>query len=243
VFAWFEQDRHVAMQSLNSGRKPGRPIGGDAAVRNVLLMRARELFLRHGFHDVSTRRIANEAGTTSATIHYHFGDKLGLYRVMVESAVQPFIEDVERLTSGEGAETPDLEALIRAYMTMVAENPWFPMLLVREAFARGGPLRTEFVERFAGRVAPALAVVLRREREQGRVRPDVDPTSAAVSLLGLCVFPFLSLPITGPLLGFRPEGDELHRFIRHTAQLFREGVATRPDRDSAFSTDLRGNGP
>ena len=231
------------MQSLNSGRKPGRPIGGDAAVRNVLLMRARELFLRHGFHDVSTRRIANAAVTTPATIRYHFGDKMGLYRVMIESAVQPFIEDVQRLASGEDAETTDLEALIRAYITMVADNPWFPMLLVREAFAQEGPMRTELVERFAWRIAPALAAVLHRERAQGRLRPDLDLTSAAVSLLGLCVFPFLSLPITGPLLGFRPDGDDLQRFIRHTAQLFREGVAARPEKDRLLSLDARGNRP
>ena len=72
--------------------------------------------------------------------------------------------------------------------------------------------------------------MLRREREQGRLRVDLDPQFAAVSLLSLCVFPFVSLPITGPVLGFRPEGEELDRFISHTAQLFREGVAAHGDR-------------
>jgi hypothetical protein len=61
------------------------------------------------------------------------------------------------------------------------------------------------------------------------LRADVDPKLAAVSMLSLCVFPFVSLPITGPVLGFRPEGSELDRFISHTTRLFREGIAARPE--------------
>jgi TetR/AcrR family transcriptional regulator len=107
---------------------------------------------------------------------------------------------------------PDLEDLIRAYMQMVAANPWFPALVLREVLAQDGPMRTQFIERFATRTAPALVAVLRRERQQGALRDDLDARFAAVSLLGLCVF------------RFRPEGDELDRFIEHTARLFRHGV-------------------
>lgn len=112
-----------------------------------------------------------------------------------------------------------------AYMRMVAANPWFPALIIQEVLARNGRMRGEFIERFAARTAPALVAVLRREREQGKLRVDLEPRFAAVSLLSLCVFPFVSLPITGPVLGFRPEGDDLDRFISHTTQLFRDGVA------------------
>lgn len=208
-----------------SSRRPGRPTGGDAAVRATLLERSRELFLQQGFGNVSIRRIAAAAGTTPAMIHYHFGDKLGLYRAMIESAVQPLIDSVRRLEQGASDEPPGLEEVVRAYMRMVAANPWFPALILQEVLAQGGHMRDEFIDRFASRTAPALVAVLRREREQRKLRSDLDPRFAAVSLLSLCVFPFVSLPITGPVLGFRPEGAELERFIRHTAQLFRTGVA------------------
>ena len=208
-----------------SSRRPGRPAGGDAAVRESLLEHGRELLLQHGFGNVSTRRIAAAAGTTPAMIHYYFGDKLGLYRAMIESAVQPLIDSVRRLEQAAGDEAPGLEAVLRAYMRMVAANPWFPALLIREVLDQKGRMRGDFIERFAGKTAPELVTVLRREREQGRLRGDLDPRFAAVSRLSLC-----ALPITGPVLGFRPEGDELDRFISHTAQLFREGVAAHGDR-------------
>jgi AcrR family transcriptional regulator len=194
-------------------------------VRETLLDRARELFLQHGFGNVSARQIAAAAGTTPAMIHYHFGDKPGLYRAMLESVVQPLIDRVQQLEQGAGAAAPGLEAVMSAYMRMVAANPWFPALIIQEVLARNGRMRGEFIERFAARTAPALVAVLRREREQGKLRVDLEPRFAAVSLLSLCVFPFVSLPITGPVLGFRPEGDDLDRFISHTTQLFRDGVA------------------
>lgn len=205
-------------------RRPGRPAGGTADVREALLAQARELFLQQGFGAVSTRRIAAAAGTTPAMIHYHFGDKRGLFLAMMETAAQPVLAAVQRMGDANSG-PPDLEALIRAYMQMVAANPWFPALILREVLAQDGPMRTQFIERFATRTAPALVTVLRREREQGTLRADLDARHAAVSLLGLCVFPFISLPVTGPVLGFRPEGDELDRFIEHTARLFRHGVA------------------
>jgi TetR/AcrR family transcriptional regulator len=212
-------------------RRPGRPTGGDAAVRQQLLECSRNLFLQQGFGEVSLRQVAAAAGATPAMIHYYFGDKLGLYRAMIEDAVGPLIASVQQLGQSAGDEGPGLEQVMRAYMQMVAANPWFPSLVIQEVLAQNGRMRGEFIERFAGRTAPAMVAVLRRERERGRLRRDIDPQFAAVSLLSLCVFPFVSLPVTGPVLGFRPEGEALDRFIAHTVQLFRDGVAARAENE------------
>jgi AcrR family transcriptional regulator len=218
-----------SQEKSRKGRRPGRPIGGDAAVRARLLECSRNLFLQQGFGEVSLRRVAAAASTTPAMIHYYFGDKLGLYRAMIEDAVGPLVESVRRLGETAGADGPGLEQVMRAYMQMVAANPWFPALVIQEVLAQNGHMRSEFIERFAGRTAPALVSVLRREREQGRLRHDIDPQFAAVSMLSLCVFPFASLPVTGPVLGFRPEGEALERFIEHTVRLFRDGCAAREE--------------
>jgi AcrR family transcriptional regulator len=218
-----------SLQKSGRPRRPGRPTGGDAAVRARLLECSRSLFLQQGFGEVSLRRVAAAAGTTPAMIHYYFGDKLGLYRAMIEDAVGPLVDSVRRLGETAGADGPGLEQVMRAYMQMVAANPWFPALVIQEVLAQNGHMRGEFIERFAGRTAPALVAVLRREREQGRLRHDIDPQFAAVSMLSLCVFPFASLPVTGPVLGFRPEGEALERFIEHTVRLFRDGCAAREE--------------
>ena len=206
-------------------RGPGRPAGGDAAVRAALLQNARSLFLRHGFAAVSTRRIAAAAGTTPAKIHYYFDDKLGLYRAMLEEAMAPLLETLRRMEQSDAP--PDLEVLMTQYMRMLAQNRWLPALIVKEVLGEGGQLREQFIEQWASRLAPAFVVVLQRELAQGRLRADVDPQLAAVSALGLCIFPFVSLPITSRVLGLAVDGPGLERLAQHTVQLFRDGVAAR----------------
>jgi TetR/AcrR family transcriptional regulator len=215
--------------SRQPARRPGRPAGGDAAIRGALLQTARELFLRHGFGDVSIRRIASAAGTTSAMIHYYFGDKLGLYRAMLDEASEPLVENLRRLEQRPATSVPDLEEFMTTYMRMLASNPWLPALIVHEVLDEGGQLRDQFVEHFAGRLAPAFVAVLQRERERGLLRADLDPRLAAISALSLCIFPFVSQPITSRVLGFSASGREFDRLVRHTTRLFRDGVLARAE--------------
>jgi TetR/AcrR family transcriptional regulator len=205
-------------------RRRGRPASGDAEIRAALLQTARELFLRHGFGKVGIRRIAAAAGTTSAMIHYYFGDKLGLYRAMLEEATVPLVEGLRRLEALPAASAPDLAALMATYMRMLAGNPWLPALIVHEVLDEGGQLRDQFVEHFAGRLAPAFVAVLERERARGLLRGDIDPRLAAISALSLCIFPFVSQPITQRVLGFSASGADFDRLVEHTTRLFREGV-------------------
>jgi TetR/AcrR family transcriptional regulator len=215
---------------VRSPRPRGRPAGGgDAGVRDALLARARELFLAHGYHDVSTRRLAAAAGTTPAMIHYYFGDKPGLYRAMIEAAVQPLFEALQRIETSPGAESPDLVALLELYMRMLARNPWLPQLIVREVLDPAGRLREQFIEHFAGRLAPAFVRVLEGARRRGILRPDLDPKLAAISALSLCIFPFVSLPVTSRVLGFSIEGEGFDRLVAHTTRLFRSGVLGHPE--------------
>lgn len=57
----------------------------SAATRERLLMTALHLYAREGLHAVSLRRISAEAGSrNSAAMHYHFQNKLGVVRALVE---------------------------------------------------------------------------------------------------------------------------------------------------------------
>jgi AcrR family transcriptional regulator len=213
-------------------RKPrrarGRPsAAGDTAVREALLEAARRLFLARGFAGVSIREIAAEAGATAAMIHYYFGDKLGLYRAMLEAAAGPFRAALERMRTQDAGSEVGITALIQLYMRTLAANPWVPQLIVQEVLAEGGRFRTQFIEQFAGRLAPLFVEVLEREQAAGRLRRDVDPRLAAVSAISMCVFPFVSLPVTSRVLGLSVAGESLERLTAHTAGVFLNGLGQR----------------
>ena len=206
------------------GRPRGRPPGGDAAVRDSLLETARGLFLSRGFTSVTIRQIAAAAGSSPATIHYHFGDKLGLYRAMLQAAIAPVVEALRGLDGVQPAAEVRLVDVIGLYGRMLAANPWVPALIVQEVLTEGGPFREQFIEQFAGQLAPLLVAVVRREQAAGTVRPDVEPRLAALSAISLTVFPFLALPVAGRVLGLSVEPEAIERLAAHTTRVLMRGI-------------------
>lgn len=209
-------------------RDRGRPpVEADADVRNTLLSAATKLFLKRRFDKVTARQIAATAGTTPAMIHYYFGSKLGLFRAMLQQAIQPFQRQLTAALAEEAA-APDLPSLIAAHMRTVAANPWVPALIVNEVLAEGGKFRATFVREMASPMLALLIQVIQRSRSSGRLRSELDPRLAALSLLSLCVFPFLARPVVTNALGLELEGEELERLIAHNARLCLEGFGERP---------------
>jgi AcrR family transcriptional regulator len=193
-------------------------------VREALLETARRLFLARGFASVTIRQIAAAAGSSPATIHYHFGDKLGLYRAMLEAAIAPVAEALERLGDPVRADPPDLAEVIRLYTRVLAANPWVPGLILHEVLADGGRFREVFVEQFAGRFAPLIVAIIRRGQAEGTIRAELDPRRAALSVISMTVFPFLALPVTSRVLGLSLDEDAVDQLAAHTSRVLFEGI-------------------
>ena len=64
-----------------------------------------------------------------------------------------------------------------------------------------------------------------RAIEGGRLRSDLDPSLAVVSLLGLALFPFISLPVTTRVLGIDASEAGIEKLITHTVSVLLNGIA------------------
>lgn len=204
---------------------PGRPAGGtEADIRAALLDAAGKLFLKHGFERVTARQIATAAGTTPAMIHYYFSNKLGLFRAMLDSAIAPLRERLAGLLlQKDGA--LDVPSLIATHMRMVATHSWIPVFILNEVLVEKGRFRATFIREIAGRQLPLVVELLERGRVAGAFRQDLNPKLAALSLLSLCMFPFLTKPVSATALGLKYDGEALEELIEHTARLFLRGIA------------------
>ncbi len=71
--------------------------------RERILQAAERLFAEHGFRRVTVRDISRAAGVNLAAINYPFGDKLGLYREVVQAAIDAMQGTTEAARrAGEG---------------------------------------------------------------------------------------------------------------------------------------------
>ena len=207
-------------------RSRGRPpVHADSDVRSALLDAASKLFLKHGFERVTARQIAVAAGTTPAMIHYYFGNKLGLFRAMLERAIGP-VRELSAASLANADAVLDPTVLIGMHMRTAAANPWIATLIVNEVLAEKGRFRTTFIRDIAGRQAPLVMQLLQRARADGKLRKDLDVRLAALSLMSLCIFPFVARAVAGPVLGLKFDDEEIERLIAHTARLFAAGTAS-----------------
>lgn len=218
-------------------RRPGRPRGEThtETIRASLLKAARELFAQRDFKATSVREIAAAARVNPAMIHYHFGDKDGLYRAMLEDALGPMMRRLQTLAEapGNAHEEVPLREVLAGVMTTFAREPWLARLIVREVLAEAGPFRDTFIREIAPRAGGRLPKLLGRAIEQGQVRADLDPTLGTLSFMSLMVFPFIALPIAEKVLGIRMTDAFVERLVDHTTRMFYEGAGRKQSRSAS----------
>jgi AcrR family transcriptional regulator len=111
----------------------------DNQTPSRVLKAAARLFAERGFDHVSVRDICKEAGSNVASVNYHFGDKLGLYRELIGSFAEG-MNDARSSAFKAGAGRPPEEQLrtfIRGFLHQLLDpNPeeacWLEKLIAQE---------------------------------------------------------------------------------------------------------------
>jgi TetR/AcrR family transcriptional regulator, regulator of cefoperazone and chloramphenicol sensitivity len=133
------------MNSLPPHKSPIDP-GADRGerARTRLLAEASHIFSEKGYAKASTREICVAAGLNPAAIHYHFGDKDGLYRAVLLGPIQgiaaqlagfddpglTLAQSLHHLLRGfvgeDGQSIPDADEGVRLYLReMIEPTPVF----------------------------------------------------------------------------------------------------------------------
>jgi AcrR family transcriptional regulator len=117
-------------------RRSPAPVVADRETRARLLEEGRRLFAAKGFRRVTVREICTAAGANVAAVNYYFGDKLGLYREVLDGAIAVMLQTTERAReAGEGG-TPEqkLRAFIRVFLQRIgqAKDPWIHQVMTHE---------------------------------------------------------------------------------------------------------------
>lgn len=108
----------------------------DADVPHRLVREAARIFADKGFDAASTRAICQAASANVAAIHYHFGDKAGLYRAVLKASID---QVTAALPTPEAlAALPIEQALhqwLRAFLSPLSGGEitqWFTRIHLRE---------------------------------------------------------------------------------------------------------------
>lgn len=197
----------------------------DTETRDRLLTAARRLFAERGFKKVTVRDICRAARANVAAVNYHFGDKLGLYREVMQAAI-----DAMRATGDaarQAGEGQPPEERLRRYLVVV----------VRRVLSPGSDTVHKLINREINDPTPALDALV----EQG-VRPRIDYLAGLIAeIIGCaptdqrvlrCVasvqaqtLAYMPNPIAARLgLANRPTAANLAEIAEHIAEFSLAGV-------------------
>jgi AcrR family transcriptional regulator len=133
------------------------------------------VFAQHGFDAATTREVAALSETNVATTYSYFAGKEGLYAAVIERAIEPLIELMDRFaleSDKPGAAGP----AIHDVLSHLADHEGTTRLMYREVMANG-PLAERLT---ATLFEPLIDRVLAELRDGGRVEPDMEPFIAAL---------------------------------------------------------------
>ncbi|MGY1669056.1 TetR/AcrR family transcriptional regulator [Geodermatophilus sp. SYSU D00710] len=197
------------------------PRGADT--RAALIRAATELVAEVGYHDATTRAIAERAGVAEGSIYRHFPDKRALFvAAALEGQRGPaeWLADLPTRAGDRPVADVLTEVLVELSRLREAVVP-LELAMAATPELQRQLAGTALEEAIAARGGPPqlLADYLRAERDLGRVRADLDPTRTAVVLLAT-LFGVQTSPLAAPA-GLDERG------IREVVTLFVDGIAPR----------------
>jgi AcrR family transcriptional regulator len=187
-----------------------------------LLDAAGEVFSAKGFKAATVREICRLAKANVAAVHYHFGDKEGLYKALL---VEAFENGLKRYPPSMGLTPEDspearLFAFIHSFLLrMLGEGrcAWCGKLMAREMHEP-----TEALDHVLGRyilpLANRLRVIVAELIGGGAVAGDRRTMLCAMSIVGQCQYIFRSKSLVDKLLpDMRIDEDGIAELARHIA--------------------------
>jgi AcrR family transcriptional regulator len=122
-----------------------------ANTRERLLVAARKVFARHGFHGASVEEIAAEAGFSTGALYSNFDGKEDLFLVLMEREIDEHAREIAEAVSVRQTVSERATGGARQWMTMIEREPEV-LLLFMEFWAYGvrdAGVRPKVAARFA----------------------------------------------------------------------------------------------
>lgn len=165
------------------GKRSDSSAGEDR--RGQILLIAKELFARHGFHGVGLREIAARVGIRAPSLFKHFPNKHALYNAVLLSIFEE-LEGATLCLEEEGPAFDRLEAYVRNYVRLLGRDPQFVPLIFRELMERPEAIDPETRER-AIRIHARVDRVLERGQRSGELG-SVDRLHFHLALTGAILY-------------------------------------------------------
>jgi AcrR family transcriptional regulator len=154
-----------------------------------ILVVATEEFATYGLAGARVDAIAEKTRTSKRMIYYYFGSKEDLYVAVLERAYRSIRVLEANLGISEISPAEALRRLIIGTFDYDQENPDFIRLVAGENINRAEHMRrSALLQDLNTSIITTLAEVIRRGREDGSFKRDIDPIDLHMMISAVCFF-------------------------------------------------------
>lgn len=187
-----------------------------------IVQAAEKVFLRDGFDGARMQDIADEADINKAMLHYYFRNKEKLFEQILLGKFAQFMPQMNIALADSSLDAIQrLEGFIDIYLDLLQANPALPLFIVNSVNRNPQSMLKQ-----RGHLPLMLIGLLQEAIDKGQIKP-IDPEQLVLSIMGMCIFPYLSRPLMEPILQKSPEAyDEMMQMRRQELKKYIRSILT-----------------
>ncbi|ALC06543.1 transcriptional regulator [Corynebacterium deserti GIMN1.010] len=209
-------DRDIDNQDLTASEFADLESGHSATPEEVVAT-ALEFFAEQGFTETKLEKIAKASGMSKRMIHYHFGDKKGLYIKTIVHSLSLVRPKAEALQLDSAVPVDGVRKIVEAFYNCITEHPAAVRLLLLENLHRYGGVEAAAALTDESNVLLHMDKLLMLGQDAGAFRPGISAEDVMVLISSLAYYSVSnrdSLHILyGVDLGTEANVDGMRRFV------------------------------
>ncbi len=157
---------------------------------------ATKVFIERGMDGARMQEIADLAGINKALLHYYYNSKEELYQIVATREIKKAFSDLLAVIPEEQDFRCWLRSFIHNYLQTISQNPQITRFMMWE-ISQGGNGISNIIREFINRKDNGRMSVFETISKalSGPTVRQVDPIQFFMSLIGMCIYPFLARPI------------------------------------------------
>jgi len=190
--------------------------------REQIAQAALELVASQGVRRLSVAAVARRVGLVPSGIYRHFKNKAQMLDAVLDLLEQRMLGLVESARQEAEGPLERLRAVLFRHIRFIREGRALPRMIFCEDAHGEDPRRKGRIEEILNSYLQRLGELVRRGQQQGRVRPELDPETVAMMLLGIIVPAAARWHLSDG-------GFDVTRHAKRAWPIFRAAVATPSD--------------
>ncbi|PKN78745.1 MAG: hypothetical protein CVU48_07450 [Candidatus Cloacimonetes bacterium HGW-Cloacimonetes-1] len=194
----------------------------DTETKLNIIQAASKVFIERGMDGARMQDIADLAGINKALLHYYYNSKEELYRLVATREIKQAFAELLAVIPEEQDFRDWIRSFIHNYLQVITKNPQVTRFMLWE-ISQGGNGISAIIREFINRKDSGRMSVFEtiRKAMSGPGVRQVDPIHFFMSLIGMCVYPFLARPILENVMGIDMGTEE---FVREREEAVYEMV-------------------